>query len=191
MPNKLSWALVTLVTLAYPAAVYYGHGHVPPYWLATALVGLAVVRAWVFRDVIWLITAVGAASLALATFAGGGWVSLKLYPLLVNAVLLAVFLVSLLRPPTVIERLARLSEPSLSEAGVAYTRAVTWLWCGFFSANGTVALVTARWASNEIWALYNGFVSYVLMGGLFLGEWLVRQRVKSRSSTSTPQDAHG
>jgi uncharacterized membrane protein len=67
--------------------------------------------------------------------------------------------------------------------GVIYTRKVTWAWCGFFALNGTAALVTALWASERIWALYNGLVAYVLIGLLFAGEWLVRQRVMRDAST--------
>jgi len=62
---------------------------------------------------------------------------------------------------------------------VAYTRRVTQVWCGFFVLNGSVALVTALWASDATWALYNGLISYCLMGCLFAGEWLVRRKVKA------------
>src|SRR2546423_11913745 len=36
---------------------------------------------------------------------------------------------SLFRPPTVVERLARLRNPELPAAGVRYTRQVTQVWC--------------------------------------------------------------
>jgi uncharacterized membrane protein len=102
---------------------------------------------------------------------------LKLYPALVNAVMLAVFAVSLRFPPSAVERIARLSDPHLPPQGVAYTRRVTQVWCGFFVLNGVAALATALWASDQVWAFYNGLLAYVLMGALFGGEWLIRQRV--------------
>ena len=68
----------------------------------------------------------------------------------------------------------------LAPAAVAYTRRVTQVWCGFFVFNGAVSLGTALWGSPAAWALYNGLLAYVLMGVLFGGEWLLRQRVKAR-----------
>ena len=63
------------------------------------------------------------------------------YPVLVNAILLAVFAASLWRPPTVIERIARLREPDLPPAAVVYTRRVTIVWSVFFALNGAAALL--------------------------------------------------
>src|SRR5690606_36147533 len=95
---------------------------------------------------------------------------LKLYPVLVNAVLLCAFAASLWRPPSVIERLARLAEPNLPAEGVRYTAAVTRVWCAFFVLNGAAALYTALFTDERAWALYNGLVAYMLMGALLLGE---------------------
>lgn len=192
--SKLSMLAAALATLAYPLVVYLGFGRIEPFWLAIALVALVLVRALATRDAVWLFAAVGASILALASVMGSSWVPLKLYPALVSAVLLVVFSASVLRPPTVIERIARLAEPGLPAAAVPYTRAVTLVWCVFFVCNGSIALATALWASNEAWVLYNGLVAYVLMGALFAGEWLVRQRVRARiaaaSAKAGAKEAH-
>ncbi len=90
-----------------------------------------------------------------------------------------IFATSLRFPPTAVERLARLTEPELPPFAVVYTRRVTQVWCGFFVLNGALALMTALWASNQVWALYNGLLAYVMMGVLFGGEWLVRRRGKA------------
>jgi len=103
---------------------------------------------------------------------------LKLYPALVSCVMLAVFAYSLRFPPTVIERLALLREPILHPRVVFYTRRVTQIWCVFFVINGAIAFVTAWWASEAVWLLYTGFISYILMGVLFGGELLYRPRFK-------------
>ena len=177
---KLHTALFALATLAFPLAVYLGHGRLEPRSLALALTMLAVARAWSSRQALWWVVAAGAAAVSAASLSFNDWGPLKLYPVLVNAVLLAVFAVSLVRPPSVIERLARLSEPDLPPAAVSYTSRVTQVWCLFFAGNGGVALATALCASTEVWAFYNGFVAYLLMGALFGVEWLVRRRVKAR-----------
>lgn len=97
------------------------------------------------------------------------------YPVFMNALMFGIFAASLIHPPSLIERLARLKHPDLPPAGVAYTRRVTQVWCGFFVANGSIAAWTAFAASRETWVLYNGFISYLLMGVLFAGEWLYRR----------------
>jgi uncharacterized membrane protein len=176
-----SWpsVLVAVATVAYPFAIHAGLGRLEPRWMALALVGLAMARAWATRQAFWMAAAAGAALLGLASLLGNAWLPLKLYPVLVNAVLLAIFATSLARPPSAIERIARLSHPDLPPAGVAYTRSVTKAWCAFFVVNGAIALATALWASTSVWALYNGLISYLLMGGLFCAEWLVRRRVQA------------
>ncbi len=172
---------LTLLTLAYPLLVYFGllDGRVEPRWLALLLVGMALMRAAFSRERVWLVAALGTMVLAVVSFWGNQVLPLQLYPLWVNLVLLCVFSISLVCPPTVIERLARLQEPDLPPAAVAYTRRVTQVWCGFFVVNGGVSLLTVFWASQAGWALYNGVISYVLMGVLFVGEWLLRKRVRA------------
>ena len=172
---------LTLLTLAYPLLVYFGLGsHVEPRWLALLLVGMALLRAAFARERVWLVAALGAMVLAVASFWGNQVMPLKLYPVLVNVVMLCVFSISLAYPPSVIERLARLHEPDLPPSGVAYTRRVTQVWCGFFVVNGTISLLTVFWATDAGWALYNGLISYLLMGVLFVGEWVLRKRMKAR-----------
>ena len=173
--------LVAIVTMAYPLVVYFGFGRFSPVWLALLLAGLLAARAWIARDPVWLAAAAGATLLALAS-RDESWVPLKLYPVAVSTVLLCVFAFSLVRPPTIVERIARLTEPALSAAGVAYTRKVTQVWCAFFVFNASVALLTALWGSDELWLLYNGLLSYVLTGALFGAEWLVRQRMRAREA---------
>ncbi|MGB8666210.1 MAG: hypothetical protein WCD24_15885, partial [Serratia inhibens] len=100
------------------------------------------------------------------------------YPVLVNVLLLLLFAYSLFAPPTVVERLARITEPQLDAAGVAYTRQVTQVWCGFFIVNGAIALATCLSGDIALWTLYNGGISYLLMGALMGIEWIVRKRVR-------------
>jgi uncharacterized membrane protein len=92
--------------------------------------------------------------------------------------MLLLFSWSLLSPPSLIERLARIQHPDLPPEGVIYTRRVTQIWCVFFIVNGSIALVTALWSSFEIWSLYNGLIAYLLMGILFIGEYIVRMKTQ-------------
>lgn len=178
-PRHIGVGIVALLTLAWPLLVYFGIGRVDPRWLALLLVALAVVRALAGRDRLWWCASAAAMVLALLTMLGNSVLPLKLYPFIVNAMLLLVFASSLRFGPPVIERLARLREPDLPSSGVRYTRRVTVLWCGFFVVNGSIALATALLGSDAAWALYNGLIAYLLMGALFIAEWLVRQRVRA------------
>lgn len=108
----------------------------------------------------------------------------KLYPILVSSVLLAQFGSTLITPPSMIERFARLAsrgEP-LPDSAIPYCRKVTWVWVGFFCFNITVSALTALIGNWEVWTLYNGCISYILIGLLLSGEWLVRRYVQRKQS---------
>ncbi len=174
--------IVFAITAAYPLLVYFGLGHFEPRYLALLLAGLAVLRALSSRDRFWWWAAGAGLLLAAVSAVGNQLLPLKLYPVLVNTVLLIVFGASLAHPPSMVERLARLREPDLDAHGVAYTRRVTQVWCAFFVLNGSIALATCLWASDKTWALYNGLIAYVLIGLLMGGEWLVRRAVRAKKS---------
>jgi len=103
------------------------------------------------------------------------------YPLVVNASMLLLFGASLWSPMPLVERLARLREPDLPPRAVRYTRRVTQVWCGFFIFNGSVALLTCLLNDVTLWTLWNGCISYLLMGTLMGGEWLLRQRIRKQA----------
>jgi len=177
--QRVSIILTVLVTLTYPLAIWLGEGRVEPRLLAglllliglTRLPSLAVSQAarwWLGGTMLLLVLAIWA-NVSLP---------LKLYPVLVNATLFAVFAYSLIVPPTVAERFARLREAELPEQGIAYTRRVTQVWCGFFIVNGVIALFTALYASSAVWWFYNGFLAYLFIGVLFAGEYCLRRHVK-------------
>jgi len=96
-------------------------------------------------------------------------------PVVVNAVLLVHFAGSLRGPMPVVERLARLEQPELSPPEVRYCRSVTWLWVVFFVVNGLVAGVLAVTGPLSLWAVYTGLISYLLIGVVFTGEFVVRR----------------
>ncbi|MDR2247658.1 MAG: AMP-binding protein [Treponema sp.] len=116
---------------------------------------------------------------------------LKLYPVLMNALFLCVFGGTLFFPPVMIFRLAVLQDRtirgSLAEKRVeAYCRKVTILWCGFFILNGGVAVYSVFWASDAFWSLYNGGISYILIGVLFAGEFIVRKITDKKMPKAFP-----
>lgn len=183
----MRWALVLGLTAAYPLLVFASLGHVEPRTMALLLLVLGLLRmasgGGSRLQARWIVA--GAVLLAALTALLNRSLPLKLYPVLVNLAMLAVFALSLVRGPSIVERLARLTDPHLPPEAIAYTFRVTQIWCGFFLINGGVALVTALWASERTWALYNGLISYGLMGLLMGGEWLVRRRVRARMAAAS------
>lgn len=175
--NPFLKVAVTLMFVAYPLAVYFGLARFGPGPLAWLLTGLALLRLALARKERLLWPAAGLAVLlgiASALTNNGEW--LRYYPVLMNLASLVVFAWSLVYPPSLIERLARLHQPNLPASGVAWTRRVTQVWCLFFVVNGSIALYTARYTSLETWTLYNGLLAYGFMGLLLGGEYLLRQR---------------
>ena len=171
--------LAVLITVLYPLAIWLGQGRVEPRWLALLLLLAALARLPAMK-VSRAARAMAGGALLLASGAvlANASLPLKLYPVLVNAGLLVAFASSLAGGQSMVERFARMREPELPPAAIAYTRKVTMVWCGFFVVNGSIALGTALWATPAVWSLYNGVIAYVLMGLLFAGEFLVRLRFK-------------
>lgn len=179
--GALMAGLVAGLLAAYPLAVYWGLAHLTPRVIALVLLAVLLLRWALGGAAAWQRGAlVLAAALAIAALAGDHALPLKLYPVAMNAALLGAFGLSLWRPPTLVESIARRREPALPPAGVAYTRRVTQAWCVFFALNGSIALATALAASDEVWMLYNGLLAYGLIGAMFAGEWMVRRRVRRR-----------
>lgn len=170
---------VIALSLCYPFMIYWGLQFYEAKLLLPVLLILLGMR-WVAisgrseRYVI-VATLVGVASVVLFYDEQLG---LKFYPVMMSLGFLVLFGSSLFSSVSFVERLARIRDPNLSEKVIAYTRKVTWVWSGFFLLNGTIAAMTALWATDKVWMLYNGMIAYLLMGILAAAEWLVRQRVK-------------
>ena len=103
------------------------------------------------------------------------------YPVMVNIVLLTVFISSLFCSQTIVEKIARLRDPSFSEREIPYARKVTLAWSLFFAINGCVAFITVMLEDKFYWSIYNGAISYVLMGLMFAGEFYCRKRYIRRA----------
>lgn len=163
-----------LLSLAVVAMVFF----LPARWLALPLLALAASLAWArpSGSRVGVVAPVLMAFLAVAVWFSGDARLAMLYPAVVNGALLAFFWSSLVAGPSAIERLARLEDPRLPPEAIGYTRFLTQVWCGIFVFNGVIAVLTAWWGDAKVWAFYNGFLAYVLIGGLVFGERLFRSR---------------
>ena len=167
------------LTVLYPLGVFFGLRYFDPRALVLLLIIIAGIRLLSIENSplnhwLWLplLTIIG-----LWTWVGQTDIGLKMYPVFVNVSFLTLFGWSLINPPSMVERFARVKQANLPVEAIPYTKKVTVVWCVFFVFNGSVSLITCFWASDEIWALYNGLIAYILMALLFSSEWLIRQRV--------------
>jgi uncharacterized membrane protein len=188
LPRRAATALIAVASLGYPALVYLGIGVAPGWLFAAVLLAVLTIRAGLRRrrpdpiaPVLW---AACLATLLLAALAPE--LGAKSYPVLVNAALALLFGFSLLRPPSVVERIARLADPSIPGEATRYLRNVTAAWVVFFVVNGSVSTWTALQGSWEAWTLYNGLISYLLIGVMFAGELTVRRVVIGRAGRAAP-----
>lgn len=174
------------VIVAYPIIVYLGLGYFESRSIAIALIVAALARFFLIRQLDGhaarmpqsnLVTAL-LLLVGIAGMVSNSPVLLQYYPVCMNALMFMLFVISLFRPPSIIEQIARIKTPDLPEAGVTYTRKVTMVWCGFFVVNGAISLYTILHTNMEFWAVYNGLISYSLMGLLFAGEYLVRRNLQ-------------
>ena len=116
---------------------------------------------------------------------------LKLYPVAVDFILLISFGSTLILKPNMVFRFATLADKSIKgsfhEKQVdRYCKKVTIVWCMFFIFNATIATITvfsdkifgiSTENADRIWSLYNGGISYILIGILFAAEFIVRKSV--------------
>ena len=124
-------------------------------------------------------------SLCILFILSKNFIFLKLYPILVNILLLFTFGSTLFYGNrSLIEIIASLKTPKEEQDLFFknYCRHITIVWCIFFIFNGAIAAITAIWCSDKIWAFYTGFVSYFLIALMFLAEYVYRNIVKSKRS---------
>jgi uncharacterized membrane protein len=166
-------------SLLYPIIVFAALPHAPAALIVAVAIALAGLRLLATRGR-------GARRVALLGFTVlvvEPVLAAKAYPVLVSLAVAGLFGASLVWPPTLIERIARRSQPALGPEGVIYTRRLTWIWTIFLLANAAIAAALSLWGSLAAWTLWTGLLSYVLMGLLFVGEWSVRRRMLGRSGT--------
>jgi uncharacterized membrane protein len=175
--------LIGLATVSYPFLVYLAMDDVQPRYVALLLAAVFLLR-WLKRKedegmerTMTLLAAAGALFLIAAGLANEAPMLLG-YPVFMSALFFAWFYYSLLYPPTIVEKLARLQDPVLPPQGIIYTRKVTGIWCGFFLVNSLISMGTIWYGDRWVWSLYNGCISYVLMGTLMAVEMTVRKRVR-------------
>ncbi len=105
--------------------------------------------------------------------------ALKIYPSFVNFMCFMLFFTSLFAKETIIQKFARMADGELSEPVLKYTRNLTYIWVVFIFCNFWISVVTI-FLPEKIWMVYNGCVSYTLMGIFFAIEYPIRIMFKRK-----------
>lgn len=168
---------IGLVLAAYPLGVYWLLDRVDPLWLIALLGLLSAVRLASVRTLTrtQVMLAAGAIALfCLIAMLDTQLRVLKLYPVAISGIAAAYCLYTLNHPPSAIERFSRALNMPIDNHASIYTRRLTIIWTGFFICNAVAAVYTALATPTRTWALYNGFISYVLIGLILALEYPVR-----------------
>ena len=172
---------VGLIAL-YPFVIYFGIRILPATFFALLLAVVVALRAAVIRPEERAM--VLPLTLLLLAYAAGAAIvgrtqALLYYPVLVNAILCGTFAWSLRTGDPLLLRIVRARGIPMSRHGPPYLRRLTSVWAVFFAMNALVALWTTT-TTLKTWTLYNGLISYVLVGTLMLCEWLYRIHYKRK-----------
>ncbi len=181
--SRLLKGLIVVLLVLTPLGIYCSLGLIQPRYFTIGLIALFVLRMITNYSqskrstglIIWSIIMIVA---LLGIAIDDSTIALLLYPVVMSAGFLVLFMYSLLFPPSMIEQIARTHDPELPEAGVRYTRKVTIVWSAFFLFNGCIAAWTVLNGNYKLWGLYNGLISYLIMGVLIIAEYYTRGKVR-------------
>ena len=187
--QKVLATILTVLFVLYPFVVFFGLGVLPISVLSIILLVLFILRTVFVAKVkksditqlLPMLISVGSVFLLAALLQSER--TLLFTPVMVNLVLLFNFLYSLKKKPTMIERFAILGGEERTESLSAYCQKVTIVWCLFFIVNGSIALYTVLSGDSKLWVLYNGFLSYMLIGSLMGIELIVRFIIRHKERT--------
>jgi acyl-coenzyme A synthetase/AMP-(fatty) acid ligase/uncharacterized membrane protein len=197
------WKFLSIsISVLFPPLLIIGgvYFHLPPRLLSVLLVVIAITHflslnkkkdsSFHFRNILFFI--------ALGLILSGVWFSgeffaLKLYPVAVSLAIGFSFAYTLWFPPSMVFRLASLSQKNIKfipsyPIVERYCYKVSLVWVFFCFTNAFVALATS-FASDFIWSIYNGFISYMLMGTIFIGEFMIRKIIQRNQSKFVPFSA--
>ncbi len=168
--------VVTCLFLVYPYLVYRGieSGMV---WLAPAFFsGIYLLQAFAARNVKIRIYKL---LVAIALLLGAYYLqtlTAKVLPMLIQLMLMYFFGRTLLKGkgPSLIESFVRLEFPEFPPGVSDYCRQLTLLWAGFFAFNAFMCVALANFSTDYWWMFYNGVLIYLMIGILFICEYIYR-----------------
>lgn len=175
--------LISVAMLVYPFLVYYGLNEYGPAAFAVLLFILLLVRVVAngnYRDPSQWLQLIVVSAFCLVVVVIQSEDLLKFYPVLMNVGFSLLFAFSLKSETCLIERFARMSGQDIPEKAIGYLRKLTLVWAILLLVNAMVSAYTACCMSLKEWTIYNGLISYFILGGFVLVEFVFRGFYKKK-----------
>ncbi len=97
-------------------------------------------------------------------------------PVITNLLFFLIFISTLFGDAVpLIGRITQLMKSDVADEVMDYCRWVTWAWACFFLLIALVSGLLSAYASIEDWSLFTNFVVYMLIGLMFIVEFIVRK----------------
>lgn len=173
--------LLSLLVLLWPFIIYFAISYGAFSYVIIAMILTFTLRILLIDGKFKLLkytsvlTSVLAILLAILAYILGSFDLLLYYPVVISVCLFLIFSLSLVIKKPIITEFAKLIEKNLDSFAYKYTKVVTYIWILFFLINGCISLYTIKSQNLELWTLYNGFISYLLIALLLLVEYLIRR----------------
>jgi uncharacterized membrane protein len=181
MRKLLLHSIGILLGITYPFLVYFGIQRFNASTFAIIiLIALAVrgystmamLNVWQTASLIVLVT------YSLATAILNSQLMLLFYPVVASISIACVFFVSLKDKQPLLEKIAERMGEVINKHAQHYLYWLTFIWGILLVINGVIAAYTAFYLTLKQWALYNGFISYILFGSFFIIELIFRHFYK-------------
>jgi uncharacterized membrane protein len=103
---------------------------------------------------------------------------IKLYPALASIAYLTIMITSFIFPPPlayyfvdIFDKKIKTKIPKEIFDNFCFRASV--VWCVFFFVDAIIAVITVYFSSELVWGIYNGGITYCIMGLIFVGEFIV------------------
>ncbi|MDR1389813.1 MAG: hypothetical protein LBJ31_07530 [Treponema sp.] len=102
---------------------------------------------------------------------------LKLYPAMADVVYIVIFEISLVIPPPIVYNIALLIDKDMEKTVsgdqlLSLSRTMTIIWIAYFICDCAAAVITTFASSTLVWGIYNGGITYAIMGLIVLSQVL-------------------
>lgn len=176
--KKIIFALIAVVTVAYPFIVYFSLNKFGPSLLSLILFLLLLARVIIRGEYkrpeqYAQLLLVGGLCVIAAWFDSEEL--LRYYPVMMNLAFASFFAISLTTETSLVERFAEMFMDEVPAEGRPYMRKLSIVWAVILTINAVIAFYTACCLSLKSWTLYNGFLAYIFLGGFMLLEYGYRQ----------------
>ncbi len=184
--KSLSAILAVIIAAGYPLLVYFGLQQYGSRGLAIVLLAFVCIRYYLVRPATALqnVGAIVVGFFSLCIIALDSEILLRFYPVVLSVSIAAFFFFSLWNKKTAIEKFAEMAGENVTPIARFYMRRLTICWVVLMLLNAAIAAYTALFMSLSHWTLYNGFLSYLLIGLFMLCEWFYRQHYKRTHETA-------